>query len=306
MATSSNEDNPTRTSTTVLGQHPSNVSCRPHFPACQVHVDLLFKLYRRVGSKAIIRTYRNPTDCIITLDPSRISFESFKELVILRIGHAHHDLDTVIRADLELGTPTMRWSVGISNNEAALFRKPAFMPTSHDQIFQQWIWSINITQQGRPHVSIMQDMLDAAYEEHGATQSRSVSPSGNNNPPDDVDSQCGRVREGDVLARLAAGRPDIALTTPLAHRDIHTESHSRPKIPEPLTDFFDYCNLCKEVVQHCLINVLVEQHIDRYELFASPIIINVLQSPQYCIPLGLIVILSSNVENYKAYLQSTR
>ncbi|KAH9451021.1 hypothetical protein Pst134EB_018526 [Puccinia striiformis f. sp. tritici] len=183
MATSSNEDNPTRTSTTVLGQHPSNVSCRPHFPACQVHVDLLFKLYRRVGSEAIIRTYRNPTDCIITLDPSRISFESFKELVILRIGHAHHDLDTVIRADLELGTPTMRWSVGISNNEAALFRKPAFMPTSHDQIFQQWIWSINITQQGRPHVSIMQDMLDAAYEEHGATQSRSVSPSGNNNPP---------------------------------------------------------------------------------------------------------------------------
>ncbi|POW03865.1 hypothetical protein PSTT_10812 [Puccinia striiformis] len=288
MATSSNEDNPTRTSTTVLGQHPSNVSCRPHFPACQ----------SEAGNHSHIS---QPHGLIITLDPSRISFESFKELVILRIGHAHHDLDTVIRADLELGTRCD----GL-NNEAALFRKPAFMPTSHDQIFQQWIWSINITQQGRPHVSIMQDMLDAAYEEHGATQSRSVSPSGNNNPPDDVDSQCGRVREGDVLAQSATGRPDIALTTPLAHRDIHTESHSRPKIPEPLTDFFDYCNLCKEVVQHCLINVLVEQHIDRYELFASPIIINVLQSPQYCIPLGLIVILSSNVENYKAYLQSTR
>ncbi|KAI7964697.1 hypothetical protein MJO29_002795, partial [Puccinia striiformis f. sp. tritici] len=41
-----------------------------------------------------------------------------------------------------------------------------------------------------------------------------------------------------------------------------------------------------------------------YELFASPIIIKVLESPRYQIPSGLIIILTSNVENYKAYLQT--
>ncbi|KAI9628922.1 hypothetical protein KEM48_011316 [Puccinia striiformis f. sp. tritici PST-130] len=55
-----------------------------------------------------------------------------------------------------------------TDNEAALFCKPAAMPTEHDQMFKQWIWGINITQQGRPNVSIMQEMLDAAHEERRA------------------------------------------------------------------------------------------------------------------------------------------
>ncbi|KNE98486.1 hypothetical protein PSTG_08226 [Puccinia striiformis f. sp. tritici PST-78] len=81
-------------------------------------------------------------------------------------------------------------------------------------------------------------------------------------------------------------------------------SKRRPSTPPPLTDFFVYCYVCDHVVQNCLMNVMVEQYIDRYKLFASPVVIQALESPQYQIPSGLIAILSSNVENYKAYLHS--
>ncbi|KAI9629048.1 hypothetical protein KEM48_011207 [Puccinia striiformis f. sp. tritici PST-130] len=137
----------------------------PHFPLRQVHVDLWFKLYRRFGSEAFIHTYRSPKDCFVTLDPTSITFELFKELVIQRVGEAHNHLDQVVRSDLASVTPKMRWSVGITINEAALFRNPAVMPRACENV-QTVDLGIKITQQGRPNLSLVHDLSDAPHEEH--------------------------------------------------------------------------------------------------------------------------------------------
>ncbi|KAH9440628.1 hypothetical protein Pst134EA_031878 [Puccinia striiformis f. sp. tritici] len=166
MATSSNEEDPTA-SFSQHAQHPNAGLYGPHFPLRQVHVDLWFKLYRRFGSEAFIHTYRSPKDCFVTLDPTSITFELFKELVIQRVGEAHNHLATKSCDQIWASvTPKMRWSVGITINEAALFRNPAVMPTEHDEMFKQWIWGIKITQQGRPNLSLVHDLSDAPHEEH--------------------------------------------------------------------------------------------------------------------------------------------
>ncbi|POW20824.1 hypothetical protein PSHT_03039 [Puccinia striiformis] len=114
-----------------------------------------FELHGQFGTRAISHIYCSPKDCFVTLDPTSITFEfvSVKPMITWTKSYKRILLQGPPRCD---------------DNEAALFCKPAAMPTEHDQMFKQWIWGINITQQGRPNVSIMQEMLDAAHEERRA------------------------------------------------------------------------------------------------------------------------------------------
>ncbi|KAI9630330.1 hypothetical protein KEM48_014056 [Puccinia striiformis f. sp. tritici PST-130] len=280
MAPTSIEGTENSYSLSQLPHPPEALIYGPKFVARDVDVGLFFILYQLIGSQAIIRKYCNPSDCFITIDPSTMTFDAFKEAVISPISQVDNGMVNAIRADLASAAPRIQWSVGITNNKAALFCHPVVMPTEHDLMFKQWIWGINITTSGLLNVSIMQDLSDTPVE--GLTMEPTRDASG--------------VSAGQSPTDNEANRPADSVTQFYSKR--------RPSTPPPLTDFFVYCYVCDHVVQNCLMNVMVEQYIDRYKLFASPVVIQALESPRYQIPSGLIAILSSNVENYKAYLHS--
>jgi hypothetical protein len=73
----------------------------------------------------------------------------------------------------------------------------------------------------------------------------------------------------------------------------------------PIQDYFDFCHISEEAVQKHLAKFCQEQHIDRYELFESPLIAATLRI-SYNIPRGLVVILESNLLAYRKYLQALK
>ncbi|POW18121.1 hypothetical protein PSHT_06209 [Puccinia striiformis] len=283
MAPTSIEGTENSYSLSQLPHPPEALIYGPKFVARDVDVGLFFILYQLIGSQAIIRKYCNPSDCFITIDPSTMTFDAFKEAVISPISQVDNGMVNAIRADLASAAPRIQWSVGITNNKAALFCHPVVMPTEHDLMFKQWIWGINITTSGLLNVDILLNVITVLS--CWADLHSRLCQTGND-PNQEPTRDASGVSAGQSPTDNEANRPADSVTQFYSKR--------RPSTPPPLTDFFVYCYVCDHVVQNCLMNVMVEQYIDRYKLLASPVVIQALESPRYQIPSGLIAILSSN------------
>ncbi|KAA1124391.1 hypothetical protein PGTUg99_030030 [Puccinia graminis f. sp. tritici] len=147
------------------------------------------------------------------------------------------------------------------------------MPTADALLFKQWLWGLKITSQGKGRVMVGQD--PELVHTLGATT-------------DLIDSPL---------------RPNLENRHP---KEEPQRTDSWPDPPAPLDNYFAYCHISSAVIDACLAQVLIEQHIDRYELYQSPIVISQLQNPIYAIPSGLIAILSLNVPAYRKYLHDEK
>ncbi|EFP84103.1 hypothetical protein PGT21_037070 [Puccinia graminis f. sp. tritici] len=240
----------------------------------EAHINIEYILYRYGSGDPDARRCEQPKGCSITINTRKTTFEEFKSVVISRIGQEHSHFHKRIHADLASSQPQLHWSLKIENNEASLFRKYTAMPTTDPALFKQWAWGLRITTRGKGTVMVGQDRPS---QEPALVHNLAASM-------DQIDSPI---------------RPNLE-NRPTIKEPQRTGTWPNP--PVPINDFFDYCHISPAVIDACLGHVLIEQHIDRYELFESAIVLSQLQNPRYAIPSGLIAILSLNVPAYRKYL----